>query len=158
MGCTDVQARNEEVHWWRFERPAITFLGSLSNNSTHHYWSLPAELLLGQRPRTRLDLLRPSVELNDGRACQRHQDQIRKCHDPVDTAPMPTIVEPPDQVTSVPPATATLSELTSSDEVPSLSPQRTDSTEHSHPQAPVVEEAPTTRCYPARDRRPHDRV
>ena len=71
---------------------------------------------------------------------------------------MPKIVEPSDQNTLVPSATATLPELPRSDEVPSLSPQRPESTEHSHPQAPVVEEAPTTRCYPARDRRPPDRL
>ena len=176
----------------------------------------PAELLLGRRPRTRLDLLRPSVstrvdhkqlqqkqvhddkarvqnfsvgeriytwqygrgaknwvpgqiieqmgsvsfrvELSDGTVCQRHQDQIRKRHDPVDTAPMPTMVEPPDQDTSVPSATVTLPEQPRSDELPSLSPQRPDSTEHSHPQATVVEEALTTRRYPARDRRPPDRL
>jgi len=138
----------------------------------------PAELL-GQRPHTTLDLLRPSVstrfdhkqlqqkqahddeaqvrnfsvgeriytwqygrgaknwvpgqiiehmgsllflvELNNGTVCQRHQDQIHKWHDPVDTAPMPTMVEPPDQDTSVPPATATLPELPRSDELSSLS-------------------------------------
>ena len=77
---------------------------------------------------------------------------------PLYTAPVPTMVEPPDQDTSVPPATATLPELPRSDELPSLSPQRPDSTEHSHPQAPGVEEAPTTRCYPARDRRAPDRL
>ena len=177
----------------------------------------PAELLLGRRPRTRLDLLRPSVstrvdhkqlqqkqvhddkarvqnfsvgeriytwqygrgaknwvpgqiieqmgsvsfrvELSNGTVCQRHQDQIRKRHDPVDTAPMPTMVEPPDQDTSVPSsATVTLPEQPRSDELPSLSPQRPDSTEHSHPQATVVEEALTTRRYPARDRWPPDRL
>ena len=90
------------------------------------------------------------VELNDGTVCQKHQDQTRKRHDPVDRAPTPTMVEPPDQDTLVPPATATLPELPSSDEVPSLSPQRPASTEHSHPQAHVVEEAPTTRCYPSK--------
>ena len=67
------------------------------------------------------------VELNDGTVCQRHQ--IRRWYDPVDTAPMPTIVESPDQDTSVPPPTATLPELPNSDESPSLSPQRHDSTE-----------------------------
>ena len=161
----------------------------------------PAELLLGQRPCTRLDLLRPSVstrvnhkqlqqkkahddkarvfsvgeeiytwqygrgkknwvpgqiveqmgavsfrvELNDGTVCQRHQDQIRRRYDSVDTTSMPTIVEPQDRDTSMPPATEPLPELPSSDD---LSPQRPDYTEHSHPQAPVVEEAPTTRHYP----------
>ena len=70
--------------------------------------------------------------------------------------PLPTIVEPSGWDTSVPPATAALPELPSSNELPSLSPQMPDSTEHSHPQAPVVEEAPTTRRYPARVRRPPD--
>ena len=46
------------------------------------------------------------VELNDGTVCQRHQDQIRRWHDPVDTAHMPTIIEPvPDWDTSVPSVT-----------------------------------------------------
>ena len=58
----------------------------------------------------------------------------------------------------VPPTTVTLPELPRSDELPSLSPQRPDSTEHFHPQATVVEEAPTTRRYPARDRRPPDHL
>ena len=98
------------------------------------------------------------VELNNGTVCQRHQDQIRKRQDPVDTTPMPTMVQPPDQDTSVPPATVTLPELPRSDELPRLSPQRPDSTEHFHPQATVVEEAPTTRRYPARDRRPPDHL
>ena len=66
-------------------------------------------------------------------------DQIHKRHDPVDTPPMPAMVEPPNQDTSVPPATVTLPELPRSDELPSLSPQRPDSTEHSYPQATVVE-------------------
>ena len=56
------------------------------------------------------------MELNDGTVCQRYQDQIRRWHDSVDTAPMLTIIEPPDWDTSVPPATATLPELPSSDE------------------------------------------
>ena len=98
------------------------------------------------------------VELSDGTVFQGHQDQIRKRHDPVYTAPMPTMVGSLDQDTSVPPATATLPELPRSDELPSLSPQRPDSTEHSHPQATGVEEAPTTRHYPARDRRPPDHL
>ena len=94
------------------------------------------------------------VELNDGTVCQRHQDQIcRRIQHPCQQS-----LEPPDRDTSVPPATAALPELPSSDELPSLSPQRHDSTEHSHPQAPVVEEAPTTRRYSARDRRPPDRL
>ena len=46
------------------------------------------------------------VELNDGTVCHRDQDQIHKWHDPVDTAPMPKIVEPSDQNTSVPSATS----------------------------------------------------
>ena len=65
------------------------------------------------------------VELNDGTVCQTHQDQIHRRHDPVDTASMPTMVEPPDLDTSVPPATATFPEMPNS----SLSPQRHDSTE-----------------------------
>ena len=96
--------------------------------------------------------------VKDTRIRSGHQDQIRKRHDPVDTVPMPTMVEPPDQDTSVPSATVTLPELPRSDELPSLSPQRPDSTEHSHPQATVVEEALTTRRYPARDRRLPDRL
>ena len=81
-----------------------------------------------------------------------------KRHDPVYTAPVLTMVEPQVHDISVPPATATLPELPRSDELPSLSPQRPDSTEHSHPQATGVEEAPTTRRYPARDKRPPDHL
>ena len=66
------------------------------------------------------------VELNDGTVCQSHQDQIRKWYDPVDTASMRTMVEPPDQDTSVPPATATLPELPSSDEQPGVTQQERD--------------------------------
>ena len=35
------------------------------------------------------------VKLNDGTVCQTRQDQICRQHDSVDTAPMPTMVEPP---------------------------------------------------------------
>ena len=125
----------ERIYTWQCGRGAKK-LGAWTNRRTNEFGIIPGGI----------------------ERWNRHQDQIRKRHDPVDTAPMPKIVESSDQNTLVPSATATLPELPSADEVPSLSPQRPDSTEHSHPQAPVVEEAPTTRRYPARDRRPPHRL
>ena len=74
------------------------------------------------------------VKLNDGTVCQTHQDQICRQHDSVDTAPMPTMVEPPNLDTSVPPATATFPEIPNS----SLSPQRHDSTKQAILQNMIV--------------------
>ena len=67
-------------HSWLTDRPCCVVTVQLQEHTTHHHWKDSCRtfvLLLGRKPRTRLDLLRPNVE----QRVQGRQEHQQSDHD-----------------------------------------------------------------------------